>query len=134
GGISLVLAPQCTMDRFPAGSWRVVGLDPRGRGDLGDHAGKGGAVPEPLAYEAEPQQLAYVIYTSGSTGLPKGVEITLSNMANLVSWHQRAFRISASDRASLLANPAFDASVWETWPYLAAGASLHIPDDCVRLF
>src|SRR5205823_6294762 len=29
--------------------------------------------------------------------------------------------------------PGFDASVWETWPYLTAGASLHLPDDIIRV-
>ena len=33
---------------------------------------------------------------------------------------------------SLVASPGFDASVWEIWPTLAAGASLHVPDDEVR--
>src|SRR4029077_18483355 len=34
---------------------------------------------------------------------------------------------------TLVASPAFDASVWEIWPSLAAGASLHIPDEEARL-
>jgi acyl-CoA synthetase (AMP-forming)/AMP-acid ligase II/aryl carrier-like protein len=37
------------------------------------------------------------------------------------------------DRATLIAGPAFDASVWELWPYLASGASVHIPDEETRL-
>ena len=74
--------------------------------------------------KVELQDLAYVIYTSGSTGLPKGVEITHANLANLISWHNRAFSVGKSDRATHLAGLGFDASVWETWPYLAAGASL----------
>lgn len=77
--------------------------------------------------------LAYVIYTSGSTGEPKGVEITHSSLMNLVSWHQRAFGVTRADRASHLAAVGFDASVWETWPYLTAGASLHLPDDDTRV-
>jgi amino acid adenylation domain-containing protein len=77
--------------------------------------------------------LAYVIYTSGSTGRPKGVAIEHRGLANLVLWHQQEYGVTAADRASLVASPGFDASVWETWPYLAAGASLHIPDDEVRL-
>ncbi|MEA2603212.1 MAG: hypothetical protein QOF89_4204 [Acidobacteriota bacterium] len=73
------------------------------------------------------EDAAYVIYTSGSTGRPKGVEISHRSLANLVAWHRRAYAITARDRASLLAGTGFDASVWEVWPYLAAGASLHVP-------
>ena len=76
--------------------------------------------------------LAYVIYTSGSTGRPKGVEIPHAGLAHLIAWHLRAYGIGPEDRATLLASPAFDASVWETWPSLAAGASLHVPDAETR--
>ncbi len=79
--------------------------------------------------ERSPDSLAYVIYTSGSTGLPKGVEITWGNLLNLIQWHQRAFGVTAADRASQVARLAFDAAVWEIWPTLAAGACLHILDD-----
>jgi amino acid adenylation domain-containing protein len=78
------------------------------------------------------EHLAYIIYTSGSTGRPKGVQITHSGLLNLVRWHQRAFAVTASDQAMLIASPAFDASVWEIWPYLAAGASIAIPDSTIR--
>jgi amino acid adenylation domain-containing protein len=79
-----------------------------------------------------PRNLAYLIYTSGSTGRPKGVEITHESLLNLVFWHQRAFEVSSADRATQLASPSFDAAVWEIWPYLAVGASLHIPDEATR--
>jgi amino acid adenylation domain-containing protein/non-ribosomal peptide synthase protein (TIGR01720 family) len=77
--------------------------------------------------------LAYAIYTSGSTGTPKGVEIQHSGLVNLVCWHQRVYSVTPADRATQLAGPAFDASVWEIWPYLTAGASLHIPDEAIRI-
>jgi amino acid adenylation domain-containing protein len=79
-----------------------------------------------------PKNLAYVIYTSGSTGEPKGVEVTHENLLNLVSWHQEAFSVGSEDRASQLAGVGFDAAVWEIWPYLTAGASLHIADAATR--
>jgi len=79
--------------------------------------------------ELHPDALAYVIYTSGSTGVPKGVEITHANLANLISWHNRAFQVTREDHASHLAGLGFDASVWETWPYLASGATLHLADS-----
>ncbi|HVG10832.1 MAG TPA: non-ribosomal peptide synthase/polyketide synthase, partial [Thermoanaerobaculia bacterium] len=76
--------------------------------------------------------LAYVIYTSGSTGRPKGVAVPHRGLANLVDWHRRTYAVTPADRASVLAGPAFDASVWEVWPYLASGASLHFPDAETR--
>ncbi|HUR44846.1 MAG TPA: amino acid adenylation domain-containing protein, partial [Candidatus Saccharimonadales bacterium] len=86
-----------------------------------------------LLSAAKPTNLAYVIYTSGSTGKPKGVEVEHRSLMNLVGWHQRAYSVSATDRASHLAGVSFDASVWEIWPYLTAGARLYIPDEETRL-
>ncbi|MHB8524061.1 MAG: amino acid adenylation domain-containing protein, partial [Limisphaerales bacterium] len=89
--------------------------------------------PSNPAIEVTASDLAYVIYTSGSTGVPKGVEITHGALLNLVLWHQRAYRVTPSDRATQVAGPAFDASVWELWPYLTAGASVHIPSEEIRV-
>jgi amino acid adenylation domain-containing protein len=81
-----------------------------------------GQSAENPAARSGPEDLAYVIYTSGSTGMPKGVMIEHKNLVNLCTWHIGAFAVEPSDKATLLANSAFDASVWELWPYLAAGA------------
>ena len=78
------------------------------------------------------RNLAYVIYTSGSTGKPKGVAVEHGSLLNLVFWHQQAFDVSPTDRASQIAGTAFDAYGWEIFPYLAAGASIHIPDEQTR--
>ncbi len=80
-----------------------------------------------------PSNLAYIIYTSGSTGRPKGVEIEHRSLLNLIQWHQRAYNVSPADRSTHLAGVSFDASVWELWPYLTAGASVCIPDEETRL-
>jgi non-ribosomal peptide synthase protein (TIGR01720 family) len=50
-------------------------------------------------------------------------------LVNLTTWHQHAYSVTPADRATLLASPAFDASVWELWPYLTAGACVDIPDE-----
>jgi len=83
------------------------------------------APPEPFAID--PDHLAYVIYTSGSTGMPKGTELKHRGLANLTGWHRRSYDLGPADRSPLLAGPGFDAAVWEMWPALAAGASLHVP-------
>jgi amino acid adenylation domain-containing protein len=90
------------------------------------------SVPDPVPAPTL-TDLAYVIYTSGSTGRPKGVEITHENLLHLVRWHQDAFTVREDDRASAIASPGFDASVWELWPYLTAGATVTIADDETRL-
>ncbi|WP_164014774.1 non-ribosomal peptide synthase/polyketide synthase [Pyxidicoccus trucidator] len=77
----------------------------------------------------DPEHLAYVIYTSGSTGLPKGVGVTHASLMNLVTWHQRQYALTPDSRLTQVAGTAFDASVWELWPPLASGASLHLPDE-----
>ncbi len=82
---------------------------------------------------AKASDLAYVVYTSGSTGQPKGVPITHGSLLNLVYWHQRAFAVTADDRATQIASPAFDAMGWELWPYLTLGASIYLPSEDTRV-
>ena len=123
---SVVVTRGGLASRLADGPWPIVALD-------ADRAVIERRDPTPLEHRPAPGDLAYVIYTSGSTGRPKGVEVTHANLLNLVRWHHAAFGVTAADRAPLMASPGFDASVWETWPYLAAGASLHVPDDAVRM-
>jgi amino acid adenylation domain-containing protein len=87
---------------------------------------------EAAAVRIVPEQLAYVIYTSGSTGSPKAVAVQHGNLMNLCEWHNRAFGISAADRATQLSSLSFDAAVWEIWPYLIAGGSVHFVDRDLR--
>ena len=84
------------------------------------------------APSVDPQSLAYIVYTSGSTGVPKGVEITHANLNHLVRWHLNAFGLTNRDRTSHLAGLGFDASVWEIWPTLCAGATLCLADNSTR--
>jgi amino acid adenylation domain-containing protein/non-ribosomal peptide synthase protein (TIGR01720 family) len=75
------------------------------------------------------RNLAYVIYTSGSSGEPKGVQVQHGSVVNLSKWHQRAYSINPKDRATQVARLVFDASVWELWPYLTAGASIYLAPE-----
>jgi len=111
---------------------RVDGMSPLTI-DL-DRASAAIALCDPLAepVKVTRDNLAYIIYTSGSTGEPKGVEVTHGNLLNLIFWHRNTFGITAHDRASHLAGVGFDASVWEIWPYLTAGASVVLVEERVR--
>ncbi|MEM7199585.1 MAG: amino acid adenylation domain-containing protein [Planctomycetota bacterium] len=81
---------------------------------------------------ASPSDLAYVMHTSGSTGCPKGVEVEHSALVELVAWHVQEYAVTPTDRGACVSGLGFDAAVWEVWPYLATGASVHLPDDQVR--
>ena len=143
GGAYLPLDPAYPQDRLrfmlqDAGApFVITDATSRERLPLGDGAtyldvnDPGLAKAEAMLPNDEPglDDLAYIIYTSGSTGQPKGVEITHRALINLVSWHQRAFSITADDRASQVASIGFDAAVWEIWPYLSAGATLFFMED-----
>lgn len=114
-----VLAERSLAGRLPRGSWKVIPLD---------EAPLVFSQPmEPLAAPA-PGHLAYIVYTSGPAGRPLGVEVTHASLLNLIRWHHRAFKITAADNAGQIAGPGFDTAVWEIWPYLTAGASLHFPE------
>lgn len=120
----VVLTDSSVADKLPSGNWQTILLD--------DEEAEAG-VPEVSAEpRLTPDNTAYVIFTSGSTGRPKGVQITHANLLNLVQWHQRAFQITAADRATLQASPGFDAAVWELWPYLTAGASVYVVEEGLR--
>jgi len=110
---------------MPRGPWRTVDLDAEQAriSDFSEDA------PFCAHSASDP---AYLIYTSGSTGQPKGVPIKHANLSNLIAWHIQAFEVTASDGASQVAGLGFDAAVWEIWPYLTAGASLHIADEVTR--
>jgi non-ribosomal peptide synthetase component F len=117
-GARVLVTTGAGLQRLPELAVPVISLD--------DAVLEDGPPLEAVA-EAGPDGLAYVIYTSGSTGLPKGTELRHGSLSNLCAWHLRAYGLGPDDRTTLLAGPSFDASVWELWPALTAGASLHVP-------
>jgi len=85
---------------------------------------RGKTIPPGAAPPTRPEDLAYVLYTSGSTGEPKGVMIEHRSVSNFLSWSQREFPLGAGDRVIQKAPVVFDASVWEIFAPLVAGAEL----------
>lgn len=123
---TVVLTKQRWLPKLSESEAELVCLD--GESELLAHESA-----ENLRESVTAENLAYVIYTSGSSGVPKGVAITHGSLLNLISWHQRVYHVSAADSATQVAGVAFDASVWEVWPYLTAGAGIHIADEETRL-
>ncbi len=120
-GAALVLGERRVLSAL-AGLEGVRGLD------LDRDLDRDGAAVRAALPQVAPDRLAYVVYTSGSTGRPKGVMVSHGGLANLVAWHLAAFAVGPADRASQTASPSFDAAVWESWPALAAGATLVLVD------
>jgi len=82
---------------------------------------------------ADPNRRAYITYTSGSTGLPKGVQIEHHALTNLVCYYHKRLKLTAQDRATMLAYVAFDASVADIWPILTCGGIATIPPKGILL-
>src|SRR5437588_3960673 len=122
---SVVITLDADAKNISRGRWKVLSID-------GNETYENYSAEAPRTTSSS-EQLAYVIYTSGSTGQPKGVEITYAGLLNLIAWHRTEFAVTQTDRASHLASVGFDAAVWEVWPYLTAGASLHLPDATTRV-
>jgi amino acid adenylation domain-containing protein len=89
-----------------------------------DHALAADESCAPLDPLHSPDSLAYVIYTSGSTGRPKGVAIPHHAITNHMLWMDDVLPLEASDRVLQKTPFSFDASVWEFFAPLIAGARL----------
>jgi len=82
----------------------------------------GGELASPAPAVAD--HIAYVIYTSGSTGRPKGVMVPHRALVNHMQWMQAAFPLGRADSVLQRTPFSFDASVWEFYTPLLAGARL----------
>jgi len=71
-----------------------------------------------------PANAAYVLFTSGSTGRPKGVTVSHAAVVNQLLSMQGEYGLGADDSVLFKTPVTFDASVWELfWP-LEAGARI----------
>ncbi len=116
-GLKIILSQQSLSAGLPAADAQVVCLDSEWDSisqEKADH----------VVSAVKPENLAYVIYTSGSTGRPKGVLLEHRGLCNLVKAEAECLQIHPGSRVLQFASISFDASVWEIFGALAAGATL----------
>ncbi|WP_415823771.1 AMP-binding protein, partial [Mycobacterium basiliense] len=82
------------------------------------------ALPVPTA-----DNIAYIIYTSGTTGVPKGVAVTHTGIAGLVTTQLERDAITPESRILQFAPLTFDPSVANLWTALLTGAAAVIPNQ-----
>ncbi len=87
----------------------------------------GPPAPAPAA-RVRPEGLAYVIFTSGSSGQPKGVMVSHAAIVNRLLWMQHALPLDGSDVVLQKTPISFDASIWELFVPLLAGARLFLAE------
>ena len=86
-----------------------------------------------LAKKIDPQNTATIIYTSGSTGVPKGVELTHSNLISQIKSSTEFFQLNPKDIALsyLPLSHIFERMVMMY--YISTGLSVHFVDDINNL-
>lgn len=85
----------------------VVVTDAEASGSPSFETWRNGFAPHPVPYPAEPDETALQLYSSGTTGLPKGVELTHTNLNALISGNAEAFAYSGERSVLLNALPTF---------------------------
>ncbi|WLS48447.1 amino acid adenylation domain-containing protein [Micromonospora profundi] len=80
--------------------------------------------PDPPDVEVRPEDPAYLLYTSGSTGTPKGILVPHRSAYAYCRNAVAQFASTPDDRVAQVANPAFDASIFDYYATWLAGATL----------
>ncbi len=115
--VPLLISQSHLLKKLPVLEMKVVCLD----SEWDQIAGY--SVENPIRY-CGPGNLAYVIYTSGSTGVPKGCQVTHSNVTRLFAATETLYNFNQQDVWTLFHSYAFDFSVWEIWGALFYGGKL----------
>lgn len=122
-GRPLVLAQEARRDWLrAAGAGEVVCLD-----TAWDTISRHPATPP--QDDAGPGDLAYVIFTSGSTGRPKGVQVEHGSLGARIVELREQYGLTSADTVLQFASLAFDGSLGQILPALAAGATLVVRPD-----
>ena len=117
----VLLTEKALRDALPAGDFEVICLD----------AEEGTDSFPPVA--VSPDNLLYVIFTSGSTGVPKGVAMPHRPLVNLIDWQLRNTALRPGAKTLQFASLSFDVSCQELFSTWAAGGTLVLISEELRL-
>lgn len=88
--------------------------------------------PQTTASPARPEDVAMILFTSGTTGVPNGVQVTHSNLANILLTAPGNLGMAPGCRVGQILSIAFDMAAWETLGALSNGATLVIRGKSVQ--
>lgn len=77
---------------------------------------------------------AYILYTSGSTGTPKGVCVSHRAARHFPDWARREFSLNDKDKVASVSPLTFDLTTFDLFSTLAAGATLYIVPEKMKVF
>ncbi|WP_437978269.1 amino acid adenylation domain-containing protein [Sorangium sp. So ce295] len=120
GAAFLVIPPGTSPPRFGG---RVLALDDR----LGADA------PPLAGTDVDPAQLAYLIYSSGSTGSPKATMVEHGAFSSFTRWAAGEYGHREGVRCLLGTSVAYDGTILQLFPPLAAGGTVLVVDPRFRL-
>ncbi|HVM02609.1 MAG TPA: class I adenylate-forming enzyme family protein, partial [Acidimicrobiales bacterium] len=130
GAVAVPLDPGLTgAERAPmlAASAPAAALDAAALDALAGAGALGGPGPEPVAARRRPGDPALIVWTSGTTGAPKGVTLTLGNVAYSVEQAMAGQRPTAADRwLSLLPAHHLLELCCGVLPALASGGAVYV--------
>ncbi|MFF9344822.1 MULTISPECIES: AMP-binding protein [unclassified Streptomyces] len=91
------------------------------------------APPAAPAPAVTPGDTAYIAFTSGSTGRPKGIPQTHAALTQFTGWLGTRFAMGPGARVAQWVSPEHDPALAEVGATLAAGGTLYVVPDEVRV-
>lgn len=83
--------------------------------------------------KTKPEDRMIMLYTSGTTGTPKGVELTHKNVLSTIEVINDMRKNDGVMVVAAYASFGFDANMYDTYPALTTGGTLHIISEKIRL-